>query len=390
MPSSRLMSLSDKPANWPAEVSASPEILQSAATLTVLRHALSTATSRKPQNFLWESVKDRLESILLTDAGASVLVTLVTFATPKTIEALAEKLSAQTETDSVIAVVAAIAERIDDPSDSRRTLVQKALAAVKPSSFISAGSTRTLVAKATADEDFKPAALKILRSKPVSEWMRASASGKQSSKDWHTFLSDVLRCSGKCQDAEFRTAVGQCVVTAWGELMAAKASHRPRPDELQQVAAQGSEDLVSNIASRVASWSDLQTRMLGSHVRVVASLIERSDVESARNLAAAVLKAAPLTEITSKSFSSARIAVAMRSRGVIGDIDSGASAGRLDAAQDDLKRQQTNAALAAREAANREVARLQVKQTSSSRRPALAVLERDDEGAPHVSTRRVK
>jgi hypothetical protein len=133
---SSIMPLSGRPAEWASEAAATPDALLDPASVTVVRHLLSTATSRKPQAALLEALKGRVVQLLADTQGATMVEMLVQYGTVRSVAAVCDALIGSVGeipmSRGEAKVLAALAKRVDEGRGSRVALFTKFMGSLTP------------------------------------------------------------------------------------------------------------------------------------------------------------------------------------------------------------------------------------------------------------------
>jgi hypothetical protein len=378
------MPLSGRPAEWASEAAATPDALLDPASVTVVRHLLSTATSRKPQAALLEALKGRVVQLLADTQGATMVEMLVQYGTVRSVAAVCDALIGSVGETPMsrgeAKVLAALAKRVDEGRGSRVALFTKFMGSLTPAVVADSHEHRLVVAAIAGDEHFGATAAKLVQAAPMKKWLAQSLTDKRTDKEAVEFVTTVLEHAGK-GDETASAAISNTVLACIAPLLAPKAEHRPRPEILAALASFGATVTIDVLAGRIAAWSDLAKLLVGLQAKAIATVLLRASADAALKLTASVLAAVPPEQLVARGVGPAKIALAMRERGLLSTDSNSTVSYTLDTAEDAASRLAKSCGIASREAANRELQRLAAggMLAGGARRPKIAVVEEDDE-----------
>lgn len=316
------MPLSLQSGSWKEVASASPDVLFESATILNVSHVLSTAVTRAPQKALLTLVLDRFPAVVANSNGRKLVELLVRYGTPRTVSALSKQLLQCDHEVGVLAnIYRAVAVREDDSSDSRRDLLSS-LVKKGPVTLMSHECLAFAAELALARDEV---AESLFQSKKAQVALGEALSTRQTPKDAiHFAVTFLSKCSMNEKASSF-------VLASIRPALLQEAKHRPRIEVLQGLAQFGDESSVSCLATFVASWSNLGSLVLrADSAKLVAQLIERSSIESARLLAEKIAQVCDMKSIANSTVTTVLgVAKALKRR----NLYSGELEGALRAAE---------------------------------------------------------
>ena len=378
--------LSAKPIDWVAEVSATPEVLTAPESYDVARHALSTATSRKPQAFLFEAIRDRIGTTIADGASARIVALLGEFGTVQTVGLLCEELgkvkaSVLIESDSASLVVAAVARRIDEGKGLRSAFFDKVVAAITPARFTEHAGTRRVLSALSYDANYAGPIAKVLQSKSAKAFLATQLTAAKPLPDTLAFVTDLMASSARSGAEDLVEVVCVAMGSAIEPLMAPSAPHRPRPEILSGLARASPERVAAGICRAATKWADLSKQIGTVLADALALAAQHAPTADAQAFATKVASLAPLNELVTRCTHSARLIVALRKLGLLSGAANEAAGSAIDAVEDTLNCQSSSCAAASRSAAQRAIARAETVPAGRERRPrpVVAVVDSDED-----------
>ncbi|EPY33176.1 hypothetical protein STCU_02450 [Strigomonas culicis] len=284
--------LSIDSSKWAETIESSgEECLTSPISAKNVEHVLSTAVTRKAQKNLCASVLPFAASILKNRYGISIIISLVNYGTPKTVELVTEKLLAQDEElwtfkkkpseDELTAFLSTLLERIvyrEDCTGAAYTKIVDSLKSVPKSDLFRSPFTLAAAGRLVSrDSEF---ATKVSNDKDAKKAL-CEASTSLSSKDTAQKCIDTILQKGT-DDEGLLSVKSKFVYEAFEPLLAVKSSTKPREDVLLALASLTSSGYALKLAHCLCKWDDLHTlAQKDSFAKVLAVLLERSVGEKA-------------------------------------------------------------------------------------------------------------
>lgn len=285
-------------------MTASPDTLQLESSAKSVLHVLSKAVTRGPQKELAKLVcGPAFVATLRSEFGQKIIQALVDFGTTRTVAAVCaelEKAEAATlvEADGVALIIRSVANRVDDSSDARKSVI-KTVAKVGAEALITSKWSLNFAAEvALADTEVFS---KLVSSPKARNALKSALSTTQRPKEAIHFVETLLSKSIEQQIEKSASFVFGAVSDA----VKASADHKPREDVLVAIAQHADTKNVSSLAVAVASWKNLATLVVKPEGgRIVAALLARADAKSGAALGNAVLSATNAKELSSSRSSS--------------------------------------------------------------------------------------